>query len=611
MSTTTTGGSSWFWRWGAPLAAAAGALAAAGFGADLLWGLTPLPRGTQRMSATAASTFSAALLACWLLRSRNGSSRRLPARSRANAVLAPAVVAASAVLASYHLDLGFRIDESFTIASYATQPFAAAMSTYDHLNNHMLHTLLVWVAHQFGGWSRIVLRLPAFLSFCLLLPAVWWFARREYGATAATFATAFAGGSPLFVNYATNARGYTLLLLLFTLVLICGQALVRAPNRKGVWAAWAAAIALGFHALPLMAYPTVATLAWMLLARWRRCGPGDFGLFLARTAAWSAAALAVAGTLYLPSIAAEGLGDLVQMFRNTVKRGTRPLAALLLEYPFALSRAWHTPGSSWAQGVFYALVVAGATAQGRSCGRTGTLPLALCLALSLFVTTRLVYPEPRMSIWGLLLVVVLAGAGAASVFESTVARAAARWPRIASAARLSVLECASVAVLFGALSWWVTRPGSLGKYKPDSRTSPLVAMTASVAERMRPGDYIAVADAIGPIAVNHIRAYRAVGQEAGELYSAMGWTTKYQVLTSDCLVDGSDASAASRDEPPRRTFLFNLVNGTGANRFGRGSSVSAVLEAQWPDFELVATFGRTTVDRAGSVYMVSEHTPIP
>ena len=522
------------------------------------------------------------------------------------------MVAAGAVLAGYYLDLGFRIDESFTIAFYATQPFAAAMNTYDNPNNHMLHTLLVWVAHQFGGWDRIVLRLPAFLSFCLLLPAVWWFARREYGATAATFATAFAGGSPLFVSYATNARGYTLLLLLFTLVLICGQALVRAPNRKGLWAAWAAAIALGFYTLPLMAYPTVAALAWMLLARWRRCGPGDFGLFLARTAAWSAAALAVAGTLYLPSIRAEGLGDLIQMFRNTLTwRGTRPLAALLLEYPFALSREWHTPGSSWAQGVFYALVVAGATAQGRSCGRTGTLPLALCLALILFVTTQLIYPEPRMLIWGLLLVVVLAGAGAAFVFESTVARAAARWPRIASAARLSVLECASVAVLFGALSWWVTRPDSLDKPTSDNKTSPLVAMTASVAERMRPGDYIAVGDAIGEIAVNHIRAYRAVGQEAGEMYSALGWTAKYQVLTSDYLVDGSDASAASRDEPPRRTFLFDLVTGTGTSRVVRGPPVPATLEAQWPDFELVATFGRTTVDRAGSVYMVNEHTPIP
>ena len=358
-----------------------------------------------------------------------------------------ATIGACIALAAYWLDLGFRHDETLTITSYATQPLAVAASKYNVPNNHVLHTLLVWVAHQLGGWNRVVLRLPAFLSFCLLLPALWWFVRREYGATAAAFATVFAGTSPFIVSYASAARGYTLLLLLFAAALLGGQQLVRTPKRTALWAAWAAAIALGSYALPLMAYPAAATGAWMLLARWRRCGRDEFGPFLARTAAWSAVAIALAGVLYVPVFVAEGISSYNAVVHWWPSRAVTPAA--LAEHPFVLWRLWHRGIPAWAQGALIALVVAGTACAGRTCRKSGTLLPALVLAWGLLFAAYPLLLPPRFAIWALLVFLILAGVGAAFAFECAMAQAARR-PLLPSSRRF--LECASALLLFCILS---------------------------------------------------------------------------------------------------------------------------------------------------------------
>ena len=401
-----------------------------------------------------------------------------------------AAIATAVVLAATYLDVRLRYDEIKTMTSYATHSLAVAASTYDDTNNHVLHTLLVWVAHQFGGWNRVVLRLPAFLSFCLLLPALWWFVRREYGPPTALAATALVGASPFFVSYATNARGYTLLALLFVTALLCGQALVWSPNRKALWAAWAAAIALGFYTVPVMVFPAVATGAWMLLARWRRCGREGFRPFAVRTVAWSAVALALAGALYLPAIAAEGARGVQEEFAIKSHLTVRPLQ--LVGYPLVLWRSWHLTTSAWAQGVLFALVVVGATAPGRTCRRRGTLLLATILAWGLLFLAHPLLLQARMAIWALLVCTVLAGSGAVLVLERSLARARARWPRLGVGSGSRVVACSVVTFVLGVSAWRATTGSEVITGIADfNRPSPDPATMAwSVVEQMRPGDYL-------------------------------------------------------------------------------------------------------------------------
>ena len=534
-----------------------------------------------------AAAFATVLLACWwTISGRNSPVRPLSAKEdRYSRLLAIGVTATCTTFASYYLDLGFRVDESITIASYATQPLAVAASKYDAPNNHVLHTLLVWVAHQLGGWNRVVLRLPAFLSFCLLLPALWWFVRREYGATAAAFATLFAGTSPFLVSYATTARGYTLLLLFFAVALLCGQRLVEAPKRTAVWATWATAIALGLYALPLMAYPAAAAGAWMLLARWRRCGRRQFGSFLARTAAWSAAALALAFVLYLPVFAAEGATGPYDAIAHWWHSTAVPPMELIA-HPQRVWNHWHAPVPAWARGALLALVVVGGSARGRSCGQRGTLLLATGVAWGLLFAAHPLLLPPRLAIWALLVCLILAGAGAAVVFEAAMAQALARWPDIATVASRRVLACTAAALLVGAFSWWTSRPGFMTEESelvmglPNYPLPGLQPLTVSVAGEMAPGDYFtSCRSAVRSRAALYLNEARHfveydVGEYLAEETSEREWPVHR--------VSGEDHSRG-------RLVLIELLPRIG-RRCHQARSARDFLATGWPDHEVVAAF---------------------
>ena len=603
--TPWSSGSDWFWRWGVPLTAGVGALAAAGLAAASLWG-TEI--GGQRWttaelrgSAMTAAAFATALLACWwTIAGGHRPGRPLSARDdRYSRLLAIGATATCTAVAGYYLDLGFRVDESITIASYATQPLAVAVSKYDAPNNHVLHTLLVWVAHQLGGWNRVVLRLPAFLSFCLLLPALWWFVRREYGATAAAFATLFAGTSPFFVSYATTARGYTLLLLFFTVALLCGQRLVEAPKRTAVWATWATATALGLYTLPLMAYPAAATGAWMLLARWRRCGRRQLGPFLARTAAWSAAALALAFALYLPVFAAEGVAGPYDAIAHWWQSTAVPPMELIA-HPQRVWNHWHAPFPAWARGALLALVVVGGSARGRSCGGKGTLLLATGLAWGLLFAAHPLLLPPRLAIWALLVCLILAGAGAAVVFEAAMAQAMARWPDIATVARRRVLECASVALLVGVFSWWTSRPGFMTEESelvmglPNFPLPGLQPLAVSVVGEMAPGDYFtSCRTTVRSRAALYVHeAQHSVEYDVGKYLAEGASEHEWPVHRVSAPGDGPDRASgaiAGDDHSRGHLVLLELLPRIG-RRCHQARSARDFLATGWPDHEVVAAF---------------------
>ena len=611
--TTEASASGGFWRWGAPLAAGAGALAAAALAAASLWGTgtISLPWTAERLidAAVAATAFSATLTACWacLVARRHGADSSLPAtpqgRQTPRAFLAAATIGACVALAAYWLDLGLKLDELITITSYATQPLAVAASKYNAPNNHVLHTLLVWVAHQLGGWNVVVLRLPAFLSFCLLLPALWWFVRREYGATAAAFATLFAGTSPFLVNFAIYARGYTLLLLFFTVALLCGQRLVEAPKRTAVWATWATAIALGLYALPLMAYPAAAAGAWMLLARWRRCGRRQLGPFLARTAAWSVAALALAFVLYLPVFAAEGVtGPYDAIVRSCYQCAVPPLA---LADPLVLWHRWQLPVPAWAQGALLALVVVGvAGGRGRSCGRTGTLLLATGLAWGLLFASHPVLLPPRLAIWVLLVCLILAGVGAAVAFEGALAQAA-RWRRVASPSSRLLLECASVGLLFCILSRWTVSGMHAGRGSYDGWITNLVREL-----QMRPGDHFSACRAARGT-ILFVRHFHTVEADVSP-HRPFAWPTTHASVhrvSSSREDHHADRRSHALDGPSQRQgrlFLFDYYVPAPGDEVSLCSSLSLAPEqvgTEWlHDHEQVAAFSE------GKVYVLHDWT---
>ncbi len=62
-----------------------------------------------------------------------------------------------------HVRQTMRHDEAYTFLHYAKAPLASALSDYTYPNNHIFHTLLVWISTRLFGPSEVAIRLPAFI----------------------------------------------------------------------------------------------------------------------------------------------------------------------------------------------------------------------------------------------------------------------------------------------------------------------------------------------------------------------------------------------------------------------------------------------------------------
>ena len=629
----------WYGRKGIPLIAGASALAAVATAVDWLFGLGAVASGSsdgdppELQVIVAAAALSLCLLACWRVAQRRGSNfftfaaegdplsggRR--SGTRAEIVLATLLIAAGVALSAYFLDLPLRLDESSTVLVYASKPFGTVLTSYQTTNNHVLHTVLVWVAHQLGGWNRIALRLPAFLSFCLLLPALWWFARREYGPTAAAFTTALAATTPYFVEFATNARGYTLLFLLFVAALLCGQSLVHKPDRKVLWATWAATIGLGCFTIPLMAFPAVATACWMMLARWRRRGREGLGLFAVKIAGWSVVALALAGALYTPILATIGIDGMRTTFDGLDYHFSdatlrEPLA--FFWHPVIVWFRWHLTSPAWYQGTLLALVLFGMAVRARTCRRAGTLVPAMVVAMAAVMVVEPILFPPRMVVWALPLILVLAGAGAATAFRGLTARAEARWPGLGTpSAQLATTFCA-VLLALACSGQWAAQPDATRPFREWNDDLPahgLPALTSAVAEQVRASDCITVDVQLRRYTVMYTRGLGHVGNLAGwydprmgDIDHGAGRRDPSERPPGRWPVYGASAPAAEGTlesacgdpfDGPSQGRLFALWPGT-ADKLWAGMTAREFLEARGDGSELVADFGD------GSVFVLDD-----
>lgn len=594
------------WRWGVPATAALAAVAAAGFA--LAWATTADDRFGE--IAAAATGCAATLLVCWTAVGRapvpeTATSRSEPASygRLTEAVLATVVVLPIVILVATRLRHPVAGDEQMLMMDYANRSFADVVGTYRNPNHHVLHTLLGWLAHQLGGWDVVVFRLPAFLAFCLLLPATWWFVRRDYGPAVAGFATAFFGTAPLLVQYAAIARGYTMMLLFFVTALLCAQSLARKPESKALWAIWSAAVALGFYTIPLMVVPAATTVAWMLLVRWREHGGKAVGPLAARAAAWSAVAAAGAALLYAPIVVACG----VEGFYTTLAaEGPRYLflddsaRPDTLALPIDLWHAWNFKHPSWVKGALCGLVLAGLAVPGRrSAGRpsrslfvlvlamglgTGVVTAAMGIATGQFMLTRPYTLIPRLTLWMIPVFMLAAGVGAAFVLERAVARAGARWPWIGGSAGRSIAICGAAFLVVGALALSSSRPGIyMDPYGPQRELPALVLATA---ERMEPGDHFTVHNWIAHYDIFYMRHLHEVDDHAG-FYHTLGTPESRRSVHQVA----SEGNSRPKDRPPRpptnlqqgRLFVHDVfeVDEPRAKRF---------LEASRSDHELVAAF---------------------
>ena len=176
------------------------------------------------------------------------------------------------------------LDENFS-ATIAAQPTVARLVDWclNELSGPLYYSLL-WAWEKFAGDSNIALRIPS-LTFSVMAPCFLLWNGHPDRATRTVWALCIALWQP-GLGIATEARPYTLMLLLGCVQAVCFLDLMRAPTtrRAAIWAGVSSlAVLTHYHALVISG---VQGLAFLLV--WRQTALRTWPALLVLTplAAW-------------------------------------------------------------------------------------------------------------------------------------------------------------------------------------------------------------------------------------------------------------------------------------------------------------------------------------
>lgn len=246
------------------------------------------------------------------LRQLRGDARRSLGKLRLSKdelpylALVLALTAAAVIYRLEYLYSSLHHDEAYTYMAFA-HSLRAAIANYHLPNNHVFHSILVYLSTQLFGNAPWAVRLPAFAAGVLIIPAVYALGRRHYDRRVGLGAALLAAASPALINYSNNARGYTLVALFGLLLLLLAHA-VRSGKNRFAWALLTLVSALGMYTLPVFLFPFGIAYLWMFWENWFAPAP-DYASRRDFLKYWLASGLAAAALtliLYLPILVYTG-----------------------------------------------------------------------------------------------------------------------------------------------------------------------------------------------------------------------------------------------------------------------------------------------------------------
>ena len=172
------------------------------------------------------------------------------------------VVAVGLAIRLPRLMAGLNHDEAYTVMVFG-RSLAFALTNYHVPNNHILHTVLVFLTTSLLGPAPWAVRLPALVTGLAALVAIYFVGSAAYSRATGLGAAMLLAVASAHITYSVKARGYAPLAL-FT-VLACWGAYCALRRRKAwPWVLLAVAAALGAMTIPLMVYPYAVLMSWLL-----------------------------------------------------------------------------------------------------------------------------------------------------------------------------------------------------------------------------------------------------------------------------------------------------------------------------------------------------------
>lgn len=448
----------------------------------LLLGGTAAAAFTLRRRLVDLADRGSAALGRWLRAEARSARQALAEDGAPVRVALVALLGGALALRLAYLAQPMRFDESFTWIRYASKPLPVAVSVYSAPNNHVFHTILVWLSSRILTPDPWALRLPAFLAGLSLVPATFALGRRLFSPWAGLLAAASVTASSQLVEYSTNARGYSMVALFFILCLVTAARLIREP-RAGGWIVLAILSALGFWTVPVFLYPFITVLLWLgLSARFERRGIG-----LEPRSSLRALGLTAVGTvvitavLYAPAMAVTGPASvLANEFVTPLSFGS--FAAGLPEHLVRSWQAWTRDLPIWLQVVLGLGVLASALPGRREEGSRVPLLIPTILGCAGLLLAQRVIPFVRVWVFLVPLFMALAWGGWMSGLGRL--RGGRRF--------LALLAPPGALVLAGWLGLGLLRSDSVLRAGDPHGLRDAEAAALYLASALRPGDAVVV-----------------------------------------------------------------------------------------------------------------------
>jgi hypothetical protein len=163
-------------------------------------------------------------------------------------------------LRCYFLSQPMRYDESVTFMKFVNRDLPH-LFYYSAPNNHVLHTIFVKVSTLIWGGHPASIRFPAFLAGVAQIPLIFYLCRsfKQSGLFASIAVAVF----PYLVLYSTNARGYSLFVLLALGLAFSGA---RAAKKPSVLEATLFSLfaSFGVFTIPSMFFPIAGIYCWVV-----------------------------------------------------------------------------------------------------------------------------------------------------------------------------------------------------------------------------------------------------------------------------------------------------------------------------------------------------------
>lgn len=174
------------------------------------------------------------------------------------------ILAAGVCVRAVKLRLPLLHDEAYSMAVWGRSDLLFAISDYHLPNNHIFHSVLINLIYHHIGKSVVLLRMPVFLSGCLLILAVWLLGKLFYNDFIAMTAAGLTAFAPYLIFYSVNARGYEIQTLLS--IMTFGLAVyAKRKNNIFSWFLLIVLSGLNFFTLPIALYPFGGICVWLFL----------------------------------------------------------------------------------------------------------------------------------------------------------------------------------------------------------------------------------------------------------------------------------------------------------------------------------------------------------